>query len=339
MAAVNQTTGEVLRSDPSAEARRGNLTTTDKSLRIVISPLSQLITMHLEDDNFLMWKYQIENVVRGYGLKGFLFGTEQVPPKMVTNGTGILVPNPNAFLPQVVGCSSAFEVWNTISQNFNSQSSAKVMFYKIQMQMLKKDGLTMRDYLTKMKNYCDLLTTAGHKISDTNHILAIMQSLGDEYESVIAVISSKKSSPSLQYVTSTLIAHEGRIAHKISSNDLSVNYTSQYSNRGSSSSWNSNGHPSSGFRNRNQFRGNQMTRGSFVPNRGRGRGRAQGGIKPQCQLCNKFGHTIHRCFYRYDPNFHGNMLANGPTPSGLGNGARNGASGSISSTGNANLTE
>ena len=94
MAIVNQTTREVLRSDPSTKARRGNPTTMDESLRMVISPLSQLITMRVEDDNFLMWKYQIENVIRGYGLEGFLFGTKQVPPKMVTNGTGILVPNP-----------------------------------------------------------------------------------------------------------------------------------------------------------------------------------------------------------------------------------------------------
>ena len=99
MAAMNQTTGEVLRSDPSAEARRGNLTTTDESLRMVRSPLSQLIMIRLEDDNFLMWKYQIENVVRGYGLEGFLFGTEQVPPKMVIDGIGILVPNPKFKLP------------------------------------------------------------------------------------------------------------------------------------------------------------------------------------------------------------------------------------------------
>ena len=94
MAPVNQTNGEVLRSDPSAEARRGNPTTTDESLRMIISPLSQLITMRLEDDNFLMWRYQIENVVRGYGLEGFLFGTEHLSPKMVIDGTGILVPNP-----------------------------------------------------------------------------------------------------------------------------------------------------------------------------------------------------------------------------------------------------
>ncbi|RVW74871.1 hypothetical protein CK203_054622 [Vitis vinifera] len=168
---------------------------------MVISPLSQLITMRLEDDNFLMWKYQIKNVVRGYGLE-----VQRLPtPRSSVD-----------FL------ASIFNLKCVIALGYVLQS---------QMQMLKKDGLTMRDYLTKMKNYCDLLATAGHKIFRHRYILAIMQGLGDEYESVMAVISSKKSSPSLQYVTSTLIAHEGRIAHKISSNDLSVNYTSQYSNR------------------------------------------------------------------------------------------------------------
>ncbi|KAL6334751.1 hypothetical protein AAG906_021410 [Vitis piasezkii] len=200
---------------------------------MVISPLSQLITMRLENDNFLMWKYQIENVR---------------------------------------------------AMNFGSKS--QVQNYQ------RQDHLLISWLLSSIEVRSCL------KLLDTNHILAIMQGLGDESESVIAVISSKKYSPSLQYVTSTLIAH-----------------------------------------NRNQFGGNQVTRGSFVHNRGRGRGRAQGGIKPQCQLCNKFGHTVHRCFYRYDPNFHGNMPANGPTPGVLGSGARNGASGSISSAGNVNLTK
>ena len=86
MAPVNQTNGEVLRSDSSAEARRGNPTTTDESLRMIISPLSQLITIRLEDDNFLMWRYQIENVVRGYGLEGFLFGTEPFPSASSSSG-------------------------------------------------------------------------------------------------------------------------------------------------------------------------------------------------------------------------------------------------------------
>ncbi|KAL6342721.1 hypothetical protein AAG906_013127 [Vitis piasezkii] len=196
------------------EARKGNSATTNESLRM--------------DDNFLMWKYQIENVVRVMVLKVSCLESK------------ILVPNPKF-------------------RDYQRQDHLLISW------LLSSIGSAFLPQLL-------------------DHILAIMQGLGDEYEFVIDVISSKNS------------------------------------NRGSSSSWNSNGYPSSGFHNRNQFGGN----------RGRGRGRAQGGIKPQCQLCNKFGHTVHRCFYRYDPNFHGNMPANGPTPGVLGSGARNGASGSIS---------
>ncbi|KAL6347546.1 hypothetical protein AAG906_026071 [Vitis piasezkii] len=243
---------------------------------MVISPLSQLITMCPEDNNFLMWKYQIENVARVMVLKVSCL-EQQVPPKMVIDETGFWFQIPSS---EITNAKIICMECNFL--NFNSQSSQRLCSTRVKCDV-KKDGLAIRDYLTKMKNYCDLLATAGHKISTRSYTC--------------------------------------------------------YNARGSSSSWNSNGYPSSGFQNRNQFGGNQMTRGSFVPNRGRGRGRAQGGIKPQCQLCNKFGHTVHRCFYRYDPNFHGNMPANGPTPGVLGSGARNGASGSISSAGNVNLTE
>lgn len=54
-----------------------------------------------------------------------------------------------------------------VEQIFNSQSTTKIMHYKRQMQNLRKDGMSIRDYLTKIKNYCDLLEDAGHKILDT----------------------------------------------------------------------------------------------------------------------------------------------------------------------------
>ncbi|KAL6332796.1 hypothetical protein AAG906_015059 [Vitis piasezkii] len=149
---------------------------------MVISPLSQLITMRLKDDNFLIWKYQIENVVRVMVLK--VSCLEQSNSRLPTPRSSVdflaSIFNRSAFLPHVVGCY--------VLQESNVD--------------VKKDGMTIRDYLTKMKNYCDLLATASHKIS-------------------IRSYTCYNSSPSLQYVTSTLIAHEGRIAHKISSNDLS----------------------------------------------------------------------------------------------------------------------
>lgn len=52
----------------------------------------------------------------------------------------------------------------------------------------------------------------------------------------------------------------------------------------------------------NKFRGgNQNFRcGWFNSNRGRG---GNSSSKPQCQLCQRFGHTVWQCFYRFDETF------------------------------------
>lgn len=65
------------------------------------------------------------------------------------------------------------------------------MYYKKQIDTLNKECLSMNDYLTKIKSLSDLLKAAGHKMFETNHILAILNGLGDEYKSIVAIISSQ----------------------------------------------------------------------------------------------------------------------------------------------------
>lgn len=68
-----------------------------------------------------------------------------------------------SLLSQLVGCKTAREIWFTIEQIFSSHSSVKVMHYKRLMQNPRKDNPSTKEYLTKMKTYCDLLEAAGHK--------------------------------------------------------------------------------------------------------------------------------------------------------------------------------
>ena len=138
----------------------------------------------------------------------------------------------------------------------------------------------------KMKGYFDMLSAADHGMTDTNQVLAILNGLGDEYESIIAIICSREIPYTLQHVNSLLLSHEGRILQK-SSTDVVANY-SNYPRRGST--W--NGHQNQGGRNNNNN------------NRGRGRGRSYYN-RPQCQLCGKLGHTVLKCYYRFDQNFQG----------------------------------
>lgn len=50
---------------------------------------------------------------------------------------------------------------------------------------------------------------------------------------------------------------------------------------------------------------NSGVRPPYNPSSGRGRGRSNGVSRPQCQLCGKFGHMVHRCYFRFDPSFAG----------------------------------
>ena len=115
----------------------------------------------------------------GYGLEGFLTGEINPPPQMVPDpDEGSMVMNP-AFvawqrqdrrvagwllsslseraLTLVVGLRSSRDIWRALETNFASRSTAKVMQYRQQLQNLKKDALTMSEYLSKMRTYFHLL--------------------------------------------------------------------------------------------------------------------------------------------------------------------------------------
>lgn len=60
-----------------------------------------------------------------------------------------------------------------------------------------------------------------------------------------------------------------------------------------------NGNSQFDGRSRSSYRGNDQF------SRGHGRGRKFGHSKPQCQQCGRIGHTVHKCYYRFDENFDG----------------------------------
>ena len=59
------------------------------------------------------------------------------------------------------------------------------MQYKFQLQTLKIEYLIMREYLTKMKNYVDLFSSAGHQLFEEDRILHLLLGLDHEYNAVI----------------------------------------------------------------------------------------------------------------------------------------------------------
>lgn len=60
------------------------LKSLEEALKTITNPQTQLITVTLDENNFLLWKFQIETAIRGYGLQKFIDPTTTVPQQFIT---------------------------------------------------------------------------------------------------------------------------------------------------------------------------------------------------------------------------------------------------------------
>jgi gag-polypeptide of LTR copia-type len=219
-------------------ANSGNLTMTVATRSANPVHFSHSIPMNLTSENFLVWRHSILPVLRGHGLVGFIDETLPSPSRFNTATNGDLSPNPEyevwhkqdqlilawilssispSLLTQVVRCDTAAEVWTTINQLYSSQSMAKVLDLKLQLQITKKGGSTCADFIQKMQSITDRLRSIGIDITDQELVLYILQGLTSDFESFVTALSTRSIPPSMNEFSTLLLAHEARILNNLKS--------------------------------------------------------------------------------------------------------------------------
>lgn len=84
------------------------------------------------------------------------------------------------------------------------------MFLRHALHSQRKGNLLMKEFLMKVKSYCDSLARCGEIISDHEHVTAILNGLSPKYESVIIVITASQVPYSVQGVTTMLLYAKAR---------------------------------------------------------------------------------------------------------------------------------
>lgn len=194
----------------------------------VVQPQNQLVTIKLNESNYLVWKHQILTAIKGYGLEAFITGSTAPPSRLIPgDSTDQLKVNPefvvwqrqdqllaswilsslsDSLLVIMVGLESSREMWEALELNFASHSKARLMQYKLQLQTLKKGSMPMREYLNKNKACCDTLAAAGQKISEEDQVLHILSGLGSEYDAVMVTMTSRIESCTVRDVSALLLS-------------------------------------------------------------------------------------------------------------------------------------
>ncbi|XP_054779447.1 uncharacterized protein LOC129287269 [Prosopis cineraria] len=159
----------------------------------------------------------------------------------------------------------------------------------------------MRDYLATIKSICDHLAMLDHRVDETDHISYVLNDLTVEYESVIAVINGAYGRFTLSKVHTMLIdaeTHQKAFVHQSSihvnvatsvppsaNDDFEKVYHVNYAPRATSTCGSCQPFP------------------PFQNHSGMSRGQGRSLNLLICQICFKVGHTVDRCYYRFDYNY------------------------------------
>ncbi|MBA0700904.1 hypothetical protein Goari_022380, partial [Gossypium aridum] len=249
------------------------------------------VNILLDDTNYLLWRQQVFLAVKAYKLQGFLDLRTVPPPAMITDDNKVLQENDEftrfeqqdsaiaswllslvsqTVLPHLIGLDMSAQIWNAIVSLNGSKTTSRLMFYRRVLHSQRKGDLPIREFLMKVKSYCDNLASCGEVISEHEHVTAILNGLPCEYESIVSIIIASQVPYSLQSVSTMLFDAEAQQQVSMAEAPSSANLVSQQlaepANTDSESTYRPAYRPSS--------------------SRGRGCGRYSG-TRVQCQLCGK----------------------------------------------------
>ncbi|KAJ3704768.1 hypothetical protein LUZ61_008473 [Rhynchospora tenuis] len=330
--------------------------TTSAMARSTPIQFTHQIHTALDQENFLIWKSQILPVLKGYGLIGFIDGSRQAPNQFINGANGAQSVNPEyetwiqqdqlilawilssvstSILAQVVNCETSATLWSKIQQIYASQSIARELELKLQLQTSKKGAKSCLQFTQHMQTLADRLRSIGSEISDHELMMYILQGLGTEFDNFVTAVTMQDTPPSLTKLNNLLLAHEARIQANLNSLSTSAVHLTDTSSQNNPSQLSqevfySNNNQNRGFQggrqNNTASRGsqsfNQHNGGRNTFNRGRGgyrgcgRGRQNASPKVDsvCQICELWGHTAVNCYHRFDIRYVGSTSTSTTPP-------------------------
>nr|CAD1827562.1 unnamed protein product [Ananas comosus var. bracteatus] len=197
----------------------------------VIANISNLVSIKLDRGNYLLWRQQFLPVLFAHDLMGYIDGSKECPSKFIKNADGTITDTVNSsflewmkqdrhllswiqatltegVLAQVVGLQTSRDVWVALERRYASLSRAHILQLTTQLQTIKKGGMTITDYMNKIKAISDNLAAVGKSIHDDDLIHHIVHGLPPEYDPIRVSIRTNPSISTVEEVHAILASEE-----------------------------------------------------------------------------------------------------------------------------------
>ncbi|KAH0645259.1 hypothetical protein KY284_033143 [Solanum tuberosum] len=161
---------------------------------VQFNPSSQLPIKLLGPSNFVIWKAQVESLMLGHDLYGYLDGTMTAPSKNVLeNASESTKPSP-------------------LQSQTLPPPRKRGTHYITCMPTNHIHDITA--YLQEIRNVADELATTGALIQDDELDVKILSGLGPEYDSISAAIQARNAPISYEELYNKLLNRELFLQHK-----------------------------------------------------------------------------------------------------------------------------
>ncbi|XP_062005893.1 uncharacterized protein LOC133723077 isoform X1 [Rosa rugosa] len=208
----------------------------------LLSNFYNLITVQLDDSNYVTWKFLVETLLKGCGLMRYVDGSVPCPSERVImeeNGVAsdiekeymnwvqidsaimsILASTLSSdALCFIIGSKSSKEMWCRLKEKYVDDSRYNIMNLKNSLYNIQKGSDSIDRYLLRVKSICDQLATMGVYMDDEDMVVSILHGLPSEFATIKAVIRIKTlSSPvSMRELRSLLLIAEDEIEQTVKS--------------------------------------------------------------------------------------------------------------------------
>ncbi|KAK1694850.1 hypothetical protein QYE76_011547 [Lolium multiflorum] len=296
-----------------------------------------MVTIRLNNDNYLYWRAQVSNILRSHLLTGFVDGTFPCPSEMVSNpavSTDDKAPpmmyNPEftawhqqdaALLSAIMStsteevqglilfASSAQDAWSTLAASFSSQSTARAMHLRDALHQCKKLDSTVSAYFNKVKALADTLMSIGQPLRPAEFSGYLMNGLDQDYDSLVQLVSARSLTDPMPIkdIYAQMLHTEQRVAGRKAELHTDMHMSANYGAKS----------PAHGGKQHQQnytptyppkTDPRQQGKTAYNPTGGAPTGGGSsggGGTRPTCQICTKLGHVASCCFKRFDRRYLG----------------------------------
>ena len=228
----------------------------------------------LTASNFLMWSRQVQALLNGYGLAGYITGDTPIPTPTIMTAEVVTV-NPeytshqrqdqliySALLgaisaniqPILATTATSAEIWAKLSATYSKPTRGHIQQLRQQVKQWKKGTKSIDEYLQGFTTRFDQLALLGKPFDLEDQIEFIVDGLPEEYKQVVDQIQGRDVTPSITEVHEKLLNQEVKLHDATSDVVLPIsanvaqsrpqnnnyrnnNYRGRSNNRNSGNSW------------------------------------------------------------------------------------------------------